>query len=232
MGARFNKEMQDYGQLPVTGIAAPMDPEMGMMLKPDAQAGPPVEQMELEGGAQKPGFSNTLDESVSDTLMRDIMMVLNKLKFVMWPRGGGIQQLGKDWDLWGPLLLCLALSMILSWNAPEEQKALVFAAVFVIVWLGSAVVTLNALLLGGNLSFFHSVCVLGYCIFPLDVAALLCTLWSNPVWKTIVVPVCFVWSTGASVGFLQDLVPEKRAMLALYPVVLFYMVIAWIVWVE
>ena len=40
---------------------------------------------------------------------------------------------------------------ILSWNAPEEQKALVFAAVFVIVWLGSAVVTLNALLLGGNL---------------------------------------------------------------------------------
>ena len=28
--------------------------------------------------------------------MRDIMMVLNKLKFVMWPRGGGIQQLGKD----------------------------------------------------------------------------------------------------------------------------------------
>jgi len=193
--------------LPVTGIAAPMDPEMGMMLKPDAQAGPPVEQMELEGGAQKPGFSNTLDESVSDTLMRDIMMVLNKLKFVMWPRGGGIQQLGKDWDLWGPLLLCLALSMILSWNAPEEQKALVFAAVFVIVWLGSAVVTLNALLLGGNLSFFHSVCVLGYCIFPLDVAALLCTLWSNPVWKTIVVPVCFVWSTGASVGFLQDLVP-------------------------
>merc|ERR1712166_814712 len=114
MGARFNKEMQDYGQLPVTGIAAPMDPEMGMMLKPDAQAGPPVEQMELEGGAQKPGFSNTLDESVSDTLMRDIMMVLNKLKFVMWPRGGGIQQLGKDWDLWGPLLLCLALSMILS----------------------------------------------------------------------------------------------------------------------
>merc|ERR1711865_1044014 len=142
-----NKEMQDYGQLPVTGIAAPMDPEMGMMLKPDAQAGPPVEQMELEGGAQKPGFSNTLDESVSDTLMRDLTMVLNKLKFVMWPRGGGIQQLGKDWDLWGPLLLCLALSMILSWNAPEEQKALVF----VIVWLGSAVFVLSFCLCAGIL---------------------------------------------------------------------------------
>ena len=67
---RVNSCLADYGQLPVTGIAAPMDPEMGMMLKPDAQAGPPVEQMELEGGAQKPGFSNTLDESVSDTLVR------------------------------------------------------------------------------------------------------------------------------------------------------------------
>ena len=65
-----HKMQQDYGQLPVTGIAAPMDPEMGMMLKPDVQADQPVEQMELEGGAQKRGFSNTLDESVSETLVR------------------------------------------------------------------------------------------------------------------------------------------------------------------
>ena len=59
-------------------------------------------------------------------------------------------------DLWGPLVLCLLLSIILSFNAPDDQKALVFAAVFVIVWLGSAIVTVNALLLGGNLSFFQT----------------------------------------------------------------------------
>ena len=42
-------------------------------------------------------------------------------------------------------------------NAPDDQKALVFAAVFVIVWLGSAIVTVNALLLGGNLYVRSSV---------------------------------------------------------------------------
>jgi hypothetical protein len=36
-----------------------------------------------------------------------------------------------------------------------------FAEVFVIVWLGSMVVTLNTKLLGGHISFFQSVCVLG-----------------------------------------------------------------------
>ncbi len=38
----------------------------------------------------------------------------------------------------------------LSIGAPEDQSALVFAAVFVIVWCGAGVVTLNAALLGGQ----------------------------------------------------------------------------------
>merc|ERR1712196_276798 len=178
------------------------------------------------------GVKTTLDESVSETLMRDVRMVAHTIGFVVYQRAGSMKELSRNWDLWGPLVLCLFLSIVLSMNAPDAQKALVFAAVFVIVWLGSAVVTVNALLLGGTLSFFHSVCVLGYCIFPLDVAAILVTFWSNAVFKTIVVPCCFVWATTASVGFLQDLIPEKRKMLALYPVTLFYMTISWIVWVE
>jgi len=229
MGTPFKPEMQG-SQLDDQGFA----PATGLTLKPEtASAGSmqPIEQMDVENPQGQPQMS-TLDETVGETLMRDVKMVANKLQFVAFPRGGGIQQLGRDWDLWGPLVLCLLLSMILSWNAPNDQKALVFASVFVIVWVGSAVITVNALLLGGTLSFFHSVCVLGYCIFPLDVAAILVTFWSNAVFKTIVVPCCFVWATTASVGFLQDLIPEKRKMLALYPVTLFYMTISWIVWVE
>ena len=37
-------------------------------------------------------------------------------------------------DLWGPLLICLLLSCILSLTAPGDSASLVFAAVFVIVW--------------------------------------------------------------------------------------------------
>lgn len=77
-------------------------------------------------------------------------------------------------DLWGPLLVCLLLSSTLSFTAPQSSASLVFAAVFVIVWCGAAMVTLNAQLLGGSISFFQSVCILGYCVFPLTISAMAC----------------------------------------------------------
>jgi hypothetical protein len=52
-------------------------------------------------------------------------------------------------DLWGPLILCLALAITLSAEAPADQAVAIFTGVFVIVWLGAAVVTLNAKVLGG-----------------------------------------------------------------------------------
>ena len=86
----------------------------------------------------------TLDEPVSVTIMRDLTMVGNKMVCVLNPRKANIQTL-KNWDLWGPLILCLMLASLLSWFAPKEQSSLVFASVFVIVWCGAAVVTVTAM---------------------------------------------------------------------------------------
>ena len=160
----------------------------------------------------------TLDEPVSQTIMRDLTMVGNKMMCVLNPRKANIQTL-KNWDLWGPLILCLMLATLLSWFAPYEQKSLVFASVFVIVWLGAAVVTVNALLLGGNISFFQSVCVLGYCIFPLNIASFICLLGGPLIWRMIVVAVCFFWSTGASLGARARTLPVPCAATALWSVV-------------
>lgn len=63
---------------------------------------------------------------------------------------GGMSEGLRDWDLWGPLLFCLLLSLFLSRGAEDEQKNLVFSGVFAIVWIGEAVVTLQIKLLGGN----------------------------------------------------------------------------------
>jgi protein YIPF6 len=147
---------------------------------------------------------STLDEPVTETIMRDVRMVGSKMMCVLNPQKANINTL-KDWDLWGPLILCLTLATLLSWFAPPEQKSLVFASVFVIIWCGAAVVTVNALLLGGNISFFQSVCVLGYCIFPLNIASVICLVFPPSgnvliMWRTLVVAVCFFWSTGASLG--------------------------------
>jgi len=134
-------------------------------------------------------------------------------------------------DLWGPLLLCLTLSVILWVEAHADQKKIVFSLVFMIVWLGSCVVTANAFLLGGKISFFQSVCVLGYCIFPLDLAAIVCHFLPGGLSfvRLIVLVIALHWSTGASVAFMSELIPEDRKALAVYPVWLFYVAIAWII---
>merc|ERR1719352_1487837 len=130
----------------------------------------------------------TLDEPVMETIMRDLRSIGTKLKYVMLPRFRSEKAHGlKQWDLWGPLFLCLTLGIILSAQQSHDQAGLALGLVFIIVWAGSGIVTLNALLLRGNISFFQSVCVLGYCIFPLNIASLICLVGGNIVWRVFVV---------------------------------------------
>jgi hypothetical protein len=157
-----------------------------------------------------------------------------KLKQVLLP-GGNTKYLLKDWDLWGPLLLCLALSIRLSLSSSSTEKDAVFAYSFAIVWCGAAVVTLNSKLLGGKLSFFQSICVLGYCICPLVLASFLTIplgLLPNLVYgflKLACISASYVWSVYSSGGFLTDTNLEKRKILAIYPIYFFYFVLAWLV---
>lgn len=150
-------------------------------------------------GEDRRAPTNTIDESVWDTLRRDILAVWSKMREVLYPKyifGGsmienttslrsayeGIRTAGftgardevrnlagraidannllsqsnmspglRDWDLWGPLVFCLILSMLLSFQAKQEQRSAVFSGVFAMIWLGEAVVTAQIKLLGGNM---------------------------------------------------------------------------------
>eukprot|EP01047_Picozoa_sp_COSAG01_P047254 COSAG01_NODE_4499_length_4972_cov_95.509542_1_plen_166_part_00 len=143
-------------------------------------------------------------------------------------------------DLWGPLVICMMLAVLLSFASPAEQAATVFCTVFGIVWVGAAVVTLNAQLLEGRLSFFQSVCVLGYCVSPLCVSALLCQLVQlalsggvlDIVLRAVFVLAGGFWATRASSNFLTEVVPEKRRSLAAFPLFLFYLSIAMMVFIQ
>lgn len=186
------------------------------------------------GGSALGLAAPTLDEPVATTIMRDLRQVALKLRYVLLPaarQNDTLKEL-RNWDLWGPLLLCLVLSILLSLSAPAGQASLVFASVFVIVWAGAAVVTVNAQLLGGQISFFQSVCVLGYCVFPLVLASVLATAWANPAWRTLIVVTALIWSTRASVVFMTEMVAPQRRALAVYPTLLFYIVIGWLVFVQ
>jgi protein YIPF6 len=147
----------------------------------------------------------------------------------------------------GPLVFCLLLSLLLSATAKSEQKSLVFSSVFAIVWIGEAIVTLQIKLLGGNMyarnaihpllpalllsadgtisyrSFFQSVCIIGYTLFPLVIAALLSALHLPTIPRVPVYLVLICWSLAAGVSILGGSgVLRNRVGIAVYPLLVFY----------
>ncbi|PGH30059.1 hypothetical protein GX50_07162 [[Emmonsia] crescens] len=136
---------------------------------------------------------------------------------------GGMSEGLRDWDLWGPLIFCLLLSMFLSMRAQGDQASLVFSGVFCIVWIGEAVVTMQIKLLGGNISFFQSVCIIGYTLFPLVIASLLSALGLPTIARIPVYLVLIAWSLAAGVSILGGSgVVKNRVVIAVYPLLVFY----------
>ncbi|KAG9314999.1 hypothetical protein JVU11DRAFT_4108 [Chiua virens] len=165
--------------------------------------------------------ADTLDEPVTATITRDLLSIYSKLVQVLYPRKSTGREVLRDWDLWGPLLLCLALGMMLSVNAPASQALGVFTSVVVIVSVGSLVVTVQAKLLGGRVSFFQGLCALGYCIAPLDIAALI-SCFVRIIWVRVPVAlVAWAWCIWASINFLDGTkIEQQRILLAVYPLLM------------
>lgn len=75
-----------------------------------------------------------------------------------------------------------------------------FGIVFLVMWGGSFIVTINTKLLGGKISFFQCVCVLGYCVFPIVLAAVTVLILKGIgikifVLKFVIAGLALVWST-------------------------------------
>ena len=77
------------------------------------------------------------------------------------------------WDLWGPLIFCFLLGIILSIGKKNNQTGIVFILVFSLVWVGGLVVSLNSQFLGIKLSVYQCISILGYCMFAIVLAAFL-----------------------------------------------------------
>lgn len=62
---------------------------------------------------------STLDEPVRETVLRDLRAVGKKFVHVLYPKRSAA--LLRDWDLWGPLLLCVTLALLLQGGAADSD---------------------------------------------------------------------------------------------------------------
>lgn len=100
----------------------------------------------------------------------------------------------------------------------SQDKGKSFGVLFLIMWGGAFVVTINTKLLGGHISFFQCVCVLGYCVFPIVLAAVAIYVFKILeihflVVKIAVSGVALLWSTfskyyknAGSISFMNVLI--------------------------
>jgi len=117
----------------------------------------------------------------------------------------------------------------------DADQTLVFTITITVLWMGGFIVSVNAILLGGHMSVFASVCVIGYCLAPMDAAAIACHFWDNFMFRIAIVGGAYCWSIIASWGFIVSMMPPAkvgRGILVAYPVFLFYLFVGWVIMVS
>ena len=175
-------------------------------------------------------LEDTLNESIMTTIYRDFFLIYTKLKIVLMPYTSKYDKSYhiKQWDLWGPLLMDIILACTLAINSKEKSNMIIL--IFVIFWMGGVILYLNANFLGVKASIFQMFCLLGYCLFPLNLSAIFVTLFR--VWgifRLIIVGITALWSIYSSSDFLRTLCNEEQKYLVLYPCILFYLYISWFI---
>ncbi len=104
------------------------------------------------------------------------------------------------------LVPIIKIFSVLNLGMETQDKGKSFGMLFIIMWGGAFVVTVNTKLLGGHISFFQCVCVLGYCVFPIVIAAVAIYVFKIvgihllPI-KIIVSGVALLWSTFSNFNF-------------------------------
>ena len=97
------------------------------------------------------GEYNTLNEPVCTSLKREFFRIFNKTQYSILPRCFPSKNANlKQWDLWGPLFYTLLLSFFLSSSKGNEEMSKTFVLVFVIMWVGGVIITINTILLGAH----------------------------------------------------------------------------------
>ena len=173
---------------------------------------------------------STLDESVYSTISRDISMICKKLKYVINPFIAKEMKYNhiRQWDLWGPLLLNIILACTLALNT--KDKGQITSLIFIIFWMGGIAIYLNNYFLEVKASIFQIFCLLGYCLFPLNLAAIIVTfIHSNDIFRFFIVGITCFWSVYSSSDYLKAITTQDKRYLVLYPCILFYLYISWFI---
>ena len=172
----------------------------------------------------------TLDEAISATILRDIRLIYYKLKHVINPLSSNIERQRHiiEWDLWGPLIFITLLSCTLAIKAKDKSKIIVI--IFSIFWFGSLLIYVNGNLLDSKLKFFQVICLLGYCLFPLNISALILAITDfYEIIRLFLVIITCAWSLFSVERYFSSVSVPEQKWLVFYPAILMFVFLSWFI---
>ncbi|KAH0570895.1 Yip1 protein [Spironucleus salmonicida] len=177
---------------------------------------------------------NTINETVAQTLWRDLKLILIRTWQVVWVfnRSSNLE-VYEQYDLFGPFFYGLIFSISLELAATISNMTVVCMSV---IFIGSLIVALNIAVLGGKVSILGTICLIGYCIAPLSFAALIVfilTLFQGlkAQWYMGLIVACLaaftaVWGLFAAWGFFRNVIIPGKQFQSVYPVLFLFAVLA------
>lgn len=173
---------------------------------------------------------STLTESIKTSIYRDLNLIYTKLKFVINPFSNNEKKVLHiiQWDLWGPLIFDICLSCCLSVNS--DNKSNIITLLFTIFWIGGFFIYLNAHFLGVKCSLFQILCLLGYCLFPMNIDGIvLMFLRFGKIFRFVVSLFFCFWSIYSANSLMKIIIINNKRHLVMFPCVLLYFYIAWFI---
>lgn len=177
-----------------------------------------------------------LEEPISTTIKRDLKSFLIKLRYVLFPftNKQKVKEL-RDWDLFGPLIISLTLTIIMIFKGSLSDSNYIFAANFLLLIFGSFLVTINAKLVGVKFSIFFYISAMGYSLAPFIIAALCNLLIGKLVTRfgiLLISAFCYLWAIKSVGVFFGLTILPTRKYLVMYPIFLYYLFFAWFIVLE
>ena len=138
----------------------------------------------------------------------------------------------RNWDLWGPLIFCLLITMFIALASSQSQVDDIFGVIYMVLFGGALVVGVNATLVGSEGSIFMMISILGYCLAPFVVAAAVNYFLRRVIFflgVSLVCGFCWFWAVKSASVFIAACCRRSRRILALYPIMLYYMFFAFFI---
>ncbi|SOV16104.1 conserved Plasmodium membrane protein, unknown function [Plasmodium gaboni] len=170
-------------------------------------------------------YEFTMDEPVKDTVIRDAKSIYKKILYVCFHQYDDENTI-KKWDLWGSFIVYITLSICIFLDNEIVDKKNTFGYFFVFFFIGHILVSLNLSLLHINISFFQSLCIISYSLFPLILSSFLNLFISTHVIRLLFCLLSIVWSSYNCILILGKFIKSNRLLISFFPICLLQLFLA------